>query len=147
MKGFSAFKITLITPSEMNEDERVMQDIDVVGAFGEFFDKEFEFLDGLDDINEDDNGIVTSTWYLFLPDSQYDNIEGFYNKVRSIGENWIKPIEDITDEILLENKYFELGDMIKEYSEQNLSKDDVLDKINSFGFENLSDIDKKILNS
>jgi len=82
-----------------------------------------------------------------LPDSQYDNIEGFYNKVRSIDENWIKPIEDITDEILLENKYFELGDMIKEYSEQNLSKDDVLDKINSLGLENLSDIDKKILNS
>jgi hypothetical protein len=91
----------------------------------------------------------TLTWYLFIPNTQRQNLENFCEEVNETDEISVEPIEDITEQVLFENKYIEHDDEYKTFEsflENNLSKDNILDKITSLGFTNLSKTDKKILN-
>lgn len=80
-------------------------------------------------------------------------------KIAQLHSEWIKwsinfVCEDITKFVLFGNvpeiygteEKRILNDIVREFIENNLDTDTVLDKINEMGFHNLTDKDKKVLN-
>lgn len=105
---------------------------------------EYDYMDCVE--IEDGN---TLTWYVFIPETQLKNLNNFYEEVKEVNNLSVEPIEDVTDKVLFENKYLDQDDeenTFKTFLEKNLNKDDILEKITSLGFDNLSETDKKILN-
>lgn len=165
MKGLSVYKMTFTTevpdgePNPLTEEEYdelteeelnlvVWREVQIDSAIRKSLKNniviEYDYMDCVE--IEDGN---TLTWYVFIPDTHQQNLINFYEEVKETDGLSVDPIKDVTDKVLFENKYLDQDDeenTFKTFLEKNLSKDDVLDKITSIGFDNLSETDKKILN-
>ena len=77
-----------------------------------------------------------------------------YDDIIHEGMSGFTTIEDITDEVLYGKHNMEIYGFLKEsviitfdnYIENNITKDIILDKINLYGIDSLSDNDKRVLN-
>ena len=142
MKNLKAYKIVFNRPQDPDDD--VVQDIVVGDIFKEKVTS-YEFFEGFEKEEE-----LTKTLYFFLPDINVDNFLSFIEEIKKVEKGWLKEYKEITEDILFNNKYLDEDnedELISEYFKSNLSTDDVLDKINSIGFDNLSDLDKEILST
>lgn len=165
MKGLSVYKMSFTTevpygePNPLTEEEydeltekelnmvvwrEVQIDSAIIKSLKNNIVVEYDYMDCVE--IEDGN---TLTWYVFIPETQLKNLNNFYEEVKEVNNLSVEPIEDVTDKVLFENKYLDQDDeenTFKTFLEKNLNKDDILEKITSLGFDNLSETDKKILN-
>lgn len=166
MKGLSIYKMSFTTEvpngepnplteeewDELTEDELnivVWRKVQIDSSIRKALENNIVFEDGyMDSVEVEEGNIITL--YIFIPDTHLQNLINFYEEVKEVDGLSVNPIKDVTDKVLFENKYLDQDDKentFKTFLEKNLSKDDILDKITSIGFDNLSETDKKILNS
>lgn len=166
MKGLSIYKMSFTTEvpngepnplteeewDELTEDELnivVWRKVQIDSSIRKALENNIVFEDGyMDSVEVEEGNIITL--YIFIPDTHLQNLINFYEEVKEVDGLSVDPIKDVTDKVLFENKYLDQDDKentFKTFLEKNLSKDDILDKITSIGFDNLSETDKKILNS
>jgi hypothetical protein len=137
MKSLSVYKVSLNTPKDI--DESTEQDIVVREIYTKYFSE--------DDImylfQEESNDFCDI--YFFLPGSLENKVYNFFNEINKFNKNWVIDIKNITDDILIKNEYLDKNQLVIDYVYENLTKDDILDKINLIGFENISKYDLEIL--
>ena len=114
------------------------EDLDLIDEF----DENLQYIELEDDVNwiEPTIGIFSEEFIVFIK-SMCEKYEVKYK------------ITDITDEYIYSssafeeflNKYSDKRKDIEKYILHNTSVDDVLDKINKFGIDSITEIDKKIL--
>jgi hypothetical protein len=114
------------------------EDLDLIDEF----DENLQYIELEDDVNwiEPTIGIFSEEFIVFIK-SMCEKYEVRYK------------ITDITDEYIYSssafeeflNKYSDKRKDIEKYILHNTSIDDVLDKINKFGIDSMTEIDKKIL--
>jgi len=114
------------------------EDLDLIDEF----DENLQYIELEDDVNwiEPTIGIFSEEFIVFIK-SMCEKYEVKYK------------ITDITDEYIYSssafeeflNKYSDKRKDIEKYILYNTSVDDVLDKINKFGIDSMTEIDKKIL--
>jgi hypothetical protein len=114
------------------------EDLDLIDEF----DENLQYIELEDDVNwiEPTIGIFSEEFIVFIK-SMCEKYEVKYK------------ITDITDEYIYSssafeeflNKYSDKRKDIEKYILHNTSVDDVLDKINKFGIDSMTEIDKKIL--
>jgi hypothetical protein len=137
MKSLSVYKVSLNTPKDI--DESTEQDVVVREIYTKYFSE--------DDImylfQEESNDFCDI--YFFLPESLKNKVYNFFNEINKFNKNWVVDIKNITDDILIKNEYLDKDQLVIDYVYENLTKDDILDKINLIGFENISKYDLEIL--
>ena len=138
MKNLKVYKISFHRPQDSDDD--IFQDLEVEDIFKKVITND-ELFDGFSDENE-----FFKVCYIFYPDIEIKNIERCITEINKVNSSWLNEYGDITEDVLFNNKYLDIDDIIDEYIKSNLSIDDVLDKINTIGYENLSELDREILN-
>lgn len=137
MKSLSVYKVSFNTPKDI--DESTEQDVVVREIYTKYFSE--------DDImylfQEETNDFCDI--YFFLPESLKNKVYNFFNEINNFNKSWVIDIKNITDDILFKNEYLDKDQLVIDYVYENLTKDDILDKINLIGFENISKYDLEIL--
>lgn len=137
MKSLSVYKVSFNTPKDI--DESTEQDVVVREIYTKYFSE--------DDImylfQEETNDFCDI--YFFLPESLKNKVYNFFNEINNFNKSWVIDIKNITDDILIKNEYLDKDQLVIDYVYENLTKDDILDKINLIGFENISKYDLEIL--
>lgn len=84
----------------------------------------------------------------FIAGAYKYKLDGLVELAKKVHPDSIGQYEDITDKFLYDNDYSDYdvkSDKINNFLLSNLNTDDVLDKINSLGIGNLTEIDHQIL--
>ena len=114
------------------------EDLDLIDEF----DENLQYIELEDDVNwiEPTIGIFSEEFIVFIK-SMCEKYEVKY-KITDITDQYIYS-SSAFEEFL--NKYSDKRKDIEKYILHNTSVDDVLDKINKFGIDSMTEIDKKIL--
>lgn len=138
-KNLRVYKLSFGKWTGDEEDLSINQELELEYATNDNIPNQ-EFFKGFDNDNGDSEEI-----FVFFPEVLTDN---FLNFIEDIKDNDIIKFEgykEVTNKILYENKYLTKNQMVVEYMKENLDHDDVLDKIKTLGFSNISYVDKEIL--
>lgn len=101
----------------------------------------------------DDNGSERLSLGILITDDETINTFKELDSILHTDAEGYTTIEDITEEVLFDKHDFtiygfadgNIKKMFYDYREQNISKDDLLDKINTLGIESLTENDKLTL--
>jgi hypothetical protein len=137
MKDLSVYKVSLNTPKD--SDENIEQDIVVRDIYTKYFSED-DIMHLFQDEKDESCDI-----YFFIPESLENKVYNFFNEVKVFNKSWVVDVNNITKDILYHNKFIDKDELVVDYILENLTKDDVLDKINLIGFDNISKYDLEIL--
>jgi hypothetical protein len=136
MNNLSAFIIKLKEPTNPENENDLDRDIFI--ALKAFTKEE----------QEKEMILEEYTLIAFIcPEDKY-KLDGVIAAAENIQSGIIKVYEDVTEKFLYKNDfshYSTKSDLIDGFIKSRLTKDDVLDKINAIGLENLTEVDYSIL--
>lgn len=95
-------------------------------------------------ILDEDNGVMVA----FISESDEFKLNRIVHRVNILDDSIITKYEEVTDKFLYDNDFSDYdtkSDLIQKFMKDNLSSDDVLDKISAIGISNLTEVDLSIL--
>lgn len=139
MRGLNAYLLK-IARLENEEEKMLLDTVASISARENFHESEAKMAD-----ENEESGVCV----MFLSQERKYALDNFIDDVtKTMGNNTILEYKEITNKILYENDFSDYpfpSQKIERFIRENLTIDDVLDKINSIGVQNLTEIDRCVL--